>query len=95
MLRRYGFCFNGSTDNSIKACPHRTSTDVVGLSKADPLVVQATDEFVDGLMDKAPQMQKQQLGEKLFKVVKSFGIKGAVSVMLSLSSLQISSSSIN
>lgn len=51
----------------------------VGLSKADPLVVQATDEFVDGLMDKAPQMQKQQLGEKLFKVIKSFGIKGAVS----------------
>ncbi|KIK68690.1 hypothetical protein GYMLUDRAFT_54276 [Collybiopsis luxurians FD-317 M1] len=55
-----------------------------GVSKADPLVVQATDEFVDGLMDKAPQMQKQQLGEKLFKVVKSFGIKGApkVTVML-------------
>lgn len=60
------------------------STNVVGLSKADPLVVQATDEFVDGLMDKAPQMQKQQLGEKLFKVVKSFGIKGAVGVVPSL-----------
>jgi polyadenylate-binding protein len=55
-----------------------------GLSKADPLVVQATDEFVDGLMDKAPQMQKQQLGEKLFKVVKSFGIKGAPKVTVTL-----------
>ncbi|KAJ3726568.1 hypothetical protein FB446DRAFT_467958 [Lentinula raphanica] len=55
-----------------------------GLSKADPLVAQATDEFVDGLMDKAPQMQKQQLGEKLFKVVKSFGIKGAPKVTVTL-----------
>ncbi len=36
-----------------------------GLPKADPLVVRATDEFVDGLMDKPVQMQKQQLGDKL------------------------------
>ncbi|KAJ3736819.1 hypothetical protein DFJ43DRAFT_1129416 [Lentinula guzmanii] len=55
-----------------------------GLSKADPLVVQATDEYVDGLMDKAPQMQKQQLGEKLFRVVKSFGIKGAPKITVTL-----------
>ncbi|KAJ3905511.1 hypothetical protein F5879DRAFT_736435 [Lentinula edodes] len=56
----------------------------VDMSKADPLVVQATDEFVDGLMDKAPQMQKQLLGEKLFRVVKSFGIKGAPKITVTL-----------
>ncbi|KAF9077433.1 hypothetical protein BDP27DRAFT_1357522 [Rhodocollybia butyracea] len=64
----------------------RSSSTVLpaGLSKADPLVVQATDEFVDGLMDKPSQMQKQQLGEKLFKVVKSFGVKGAPKVTVTL-----------
>jgi polyadenylate-binding protein len=35
------------------------------LPKADPLVVQATDEFIDGLLDKPIQTQKQQLGDKL------------------------------
>jgi polyadenylate-binding protein len=35
------------------------------LPKADPLVVQATDEFIDSLLGKPPQMQKQQLGDKL------------------------------
>lgn len=35
------------------------------LPKADPLVVKATDEFVDGLLDKPIQGQKQQLGDKL------------------------------
>lgn len=77
-----------------------TSTSGANLPKADPLVVQATDEFIDGLLDKPVQAQKQQLGDKLyviswafidhqllgadlpslhrFKVVKSFGIKGAV-----------------
>ncbi|KAJ7634650.1 hypothetical protein FB45DRAFT_789904 [Roridomyces roridus] len=54
------------------------------LPKADPLVVQATDEFIDGLLDKAPQVQKQQLGDKLFKTVKSFGIKAAPKVTIAL-----------
>jgi len=54
------------------------------LPKADPLVVQATDEFIDGLLDKPPQMQKQHLGDKLFKVVKSFGIKAAPKVTIAL-----------
>ncbi|GLB42130.1 putative RNA recognition motif containing protein [Lyophyllum shimeji] len=54
------------------------------LPKADALVVQATDEFIDGLRDKPSQVQKQQLGEKLFKVVKSFGIKGAPKVTVAL-----------
>ncbi|KAF7351349.1 hypothetical protein MSAN_01566400 [Mycena sanguinolenta] len=54
------------------------------LPKADPLVVQATDEFIDGLMDKPPQVQKQQLGDKLFKTVKSFGIKAAPKITIAL-----------
>lgn len=49
------------------------------LPKADLLIVKATDEFIDGLLDKPVQQQKQALGEKLFKIVKSLGIKGAVS----------------
>ena len=35
------------------------------LPKADPLVVKATDEFIDSLLDKPIQMQKQALGDKL------------------------------
>lgn len=35
------------------------------LPKADPLVVKATDDFMDGLMDKPIQQQKQQLGDKM------------------------------
>ncbi|KAF7325995.1 hypothetical protein MKEN_00450400 [Mycena kentingensis (nom. inval.)] len=54
------------------------------IPKADPLVVQATDEFIDGLLDKPPAVQKQQLGDKLFKTVKSFGIKSAPKVTIAL-----------
>lgn len=35
------------------------------LPKADSLVVMATDKFIDGLLDKPIQAQKQQLGDKL------------------------------
>ena len=43
------------------------SSSVTGLPlpKADPMVVKATDEFVDGLLDKPMNQQKQQLGDKL------------------------------
>ncbi|KAL6306379.1 hypothetical protein BKA93DRAFT_774393 [Sparassis latifolia] len=54
------------------------------LPKADPLVVKATDEFIDGLMDKTIQFRKQQLGDKLFRVVKAFGIKGAPKITITL-----------
>ncbi|KAF9567129.1 hypothetical protein CPC08DRAFT_733232 [Agrocybe pediades] len=54
------------------------------LPKADPLIVKATDEFIDGLRDKPIQAQKQALGEKLFKVVKSFDIKGAPKITIAL-----------
>lgn len=42
-----------------------SSTTGLPLPKADPLVVKATDEFIDGLLDKPIQTQKQQLGDKL------------------------------
>lgn len=35
------------------------------LPKADPMVVKATDEFIDSLRDKPVNQQKQQLGDKL------------------------------
>jgi polyadenylate-binding protein len=36
------------------------------LPKADPLIVQATDEFIDQLISKPAAMQKQSLGERLY-----------------------------
>ncbi|PSR70582.1 hypothetical protein PHLCEN_2v13553 [Hermanssonia centrifuga] len=53
-------------------------------SKADPLVVKATDEFVDSLLDKPIQTQKQSLGDKLWRVIKAFGIKGAPKITIAL-----------
>lgn len=61
-----------------------SSQAVLPIPKADPSIVQATDKFIDGLLDKTPQQQKQQLGDKLFKVVKSFGIKAAPKVTIAL-----------
>ncbi|KDR80240.1 hypothetical protein GALMADRAFT_223130 [Galerina marginata CBS 339.88] len=54
------------------------------LPKADPLIVQSTDAFIDGLLDKPVQAQKQALGEKLFKVIKSLGVKGAPKITIAL-----------
>jgi len=54
------------------------------LPKADPLIVQATDAFIDKIVNKPPAIQKQSLGEKLFKVVKSFGIRGAPKITIAL-----------
>ena len=44
------------------------SSSVTGLPlpKADPMVVKATDEFIDSLQDKPVNQQKQQLGDKLY-----------------------------
>ncbi|KAH9003358.1 hypothetical protein EDB86DRAFT_2891642 [Lactarius hatsudake] len=60
------------------------STTGLPLPKADPLVVEATDKFVDSLSDKPIQSQKQLLGEKLFRVVKSFGLKQAPKLTIAL-----------
>ncbi|OSD01517.1 hypothetical protein PYCCODRAFT_1468678 [Trametes coccinea BRFM310] len=62
------------------------SSSVTGLPlpKADPMVVKATDEFIDSLLDKPINQQKQQLGDKLWRVVKAFGIKGAPKITIAL-----------
>jgi len=60
------------------------STTGLPLPKADPLVVEATDKFIDSLSDKPIQSQKQLLGEKLFRVVKSFGLKQAPKLTIAL-----------
>ena len=59
-----------------------SSSNATGLPlpKADTMVVQTTDEFINALLEKPIQQQKQAVGEKLFKVVKSLGIKTAVSL---------------
>ncbi|KAI0689934.1 hypothetical protein C8T65DRAFT_745977 [Cerioporus squamosus] len=54
------------------------------LPKPDPMVVKATDEFIDSLLDKPMNQQKQQLGDKLWRVVKAFGIKGAPKITIAL-----------
>jgi polyadenylate-binding protein len=41
------------------------STTGLPLPKADPLIVEATDKFIDSLSDKPINTQKQQVGEKL------------------------------
>lgn len=41
------------------------STTGLPLPKADPLVVEATDNFIESLLDKPINQQKQQVGEKL------------------------------
>jgi len=42
------------------------------LPKADPIIVRATDDFIDGLRDKPVQVQKQALGEKLYASIFSY-----------------------
>jgi polyadenylate-binding protein len=41
------------------------STTGLPLPKADPLVIEATDQFIDSLLDKSVNTRKQQVGEKL------------------------------
>ncbi|CAE7102324.1 unnamed protein product [Rhizoctonia solani] len=54
------------------------------LPKADPTVVKTTDEWIDGLQDKTPHQQKQTVGDKLFRVIKAFGIKQAPKLTIAL-----------
>ncbi|KJA25500.1 hypothetical protein HYPSUDRAFT_134567 [Hypholoma sublateritium FD-334 SS-4] len=61
-----------------------SSTGATGVAKADPLIVQATDAFVDGLLAKDGHAQKQAVGEKLFKILKSLGVKGAPKITIAL-----------
>lgn len=61
--------------------PNPTGLPIV---KPDHLIVEQTDKFVDGLGEKSLTQQKQLLGEKLFRVVKSFGIKNSPKVTIRL-----------
>ncbi|KAN0059848.1 hypothetical protein ACQY0O_008422 [Thecaphora frezii] len=54
------------------------------LPKADPKVMQQTDEFIDSLSELAVHDRKQKLGDLLFKKVRSFGIKGAPKITIAL-----------
>jgi len=84
-----------STSHTIASLAHLPAAEIIKLAnsssatglplpKADPLVVKATDEFIDGLLDKPIQAQKQQLGDKLFRAIKSYGIKGAPKLTITL-----------
>jgi polyadenylate-binding protein len=48
-----------------------SSASATGLPvpKADPLIVEATDAFIDGLLSKNVQQQKQAVGEKLYVLI--------------------------
>jgi polyadenylate-binding protein len=50
----------------VACCGNANSASATGLPlpKAAPLIVQATDEFIDQLISKLPAMLKQSLGEK-------------------------------
>jgi polyadenylate-binding protein len=60
------------------------ATTGLPLPKADPLVTRSTDEFIDSIQVKSIAQQKQAVGDKLFKVIKAFGIKGAPKITILL-----------
>ena len=60
------------------------ATTGLPLPKADPLVTRTTDEFIDSIQSKSIAQQKQAVGDKLFKVIKAFGIKGAPKITILL-----------
>ena len=60
------------------------ATTGLPLPNADPLVTRSTDEFIDSIQRKSIAQQKQAVGDKLFKVIKTFGIKGAPKITIIL-----------
>ncbi len=60
------------------------ATTGLPLPKADPLVTRTTDEFIDSIQGKSIAQQKQAVGDKLFKVIKAFGVKGAPKITILL-----------
>ena len=60
------------------------ATTGLPLPKADPLVTRTTDEFIDSIQGKSVAQQKQAVGDKLFKVIKAFGVKGAPKITILL-----------
>ncbi|KAF9530219.1 hypothetical protein CPB83DRAFT_851194 [Crepidotus variabilis] len=63
---------------------HTNASLAALLPTPDQALVTSTDTFIDSLLDKPIQAQKQALGEKLFKVVKGLGVKGAPKVTIAL-----------
>jgi len=62
-----------------------SSSGSLPLPKADSLVVQSTDAFIDSLQSQGPNQQKQAVGEKLFKFVKAAGggrLAGKITIQL-------------
>ncbi|KZS98505.1 hypothetical protein SISNIDRAFT_472397 [Sistotremastrum niveocremeum HHB9708] len=57
----------------IKIATSSPNTTGLPLPKSDPTVVKETDEFIDSLKGQTSSQQKQAVGEKLFKFVKSSG----------------------
>jgi len=60
------------------------STTGLPLPKADPLVIEATDQFIESLLDKPVNTRKQLVGEKLFRAIKAFGLKQAPKLTIAL-----------
>lgn len=54
------------------------------LPKADASKVRETDAFIDSLSGKPIHDQKQKVGDKLFKVIRGFGVKGAPKITIAL-----------
>ena len=54
------------------------------LPRVDPLVIRTTDEFIDSIQGKSIAQQKQAVGDKLFKVINAFGVKGAPKITILL-----------
>ncbi|UZJ52645.1 hypothetical protein CBS101457_001965 [Exobasidium rhododendri] len=54
------------------------------LPKADARITKETNDFIDSLQDLASHDQKQKLGDQLFKKIKTFGVKGAPKMTISL-----------
>jgi polyadenylate-binding protein len=57
----------------IRLAREPSSASTLPLPKADSLVMQSTDNFVDSLQSQGQNQQKQAVGEKLFKFVKAAG----------------------
>ncbi|CEH19206.1 related to polyadenylate-binding protein 3 [Ceraceosorus bombacis] len=64
--------------------PNSSGSAGLPLPKADASVSQSTNAFIDSLSSKSPQDQKQAVGEQLYKKVKSFGVKGAPKITITL-----------
>jgi len=69
----------------LKLTKNPSTTNSLPVPKADSLVIQSTDAFVDSLQSQGLNQQKQAVGEKLFKFVKAAGggrLAGKITIQL-------------